>query len=209
MSKIRVYQLAKELNVTSKDMIEKFAELGIEVHNHMSTLEDSDVEIITTYFIPEVQSSEDEYEDEMFEDEDLDDLETDDEIAVSGIKVNAPEKKIEKVKKPIRAVEAAEEEIEEALESKGKRGGKGGKAAKKRRAETDPAFRPQDFNYENDIVISTTISVSDFARELKKQPKDIIMKLMNLGVMATLNQDIDFDTAELIASDYGVAVSKN
>jgi translation initiation factor IF-2 len=208
MSKIRVYQLAKELNVTSKELIEKFAELGIEMHNHMSTLEESEVEIISEFFAPADQEPEEDYEDEDYSDEDLDDLESEDELESSLVKAVAVDKKIDKVKRPIRAVEAAEEEVEEALEGKGKRGSKSAKSLKKRHAETDPAFRPQDFNYENDIVLSSTVSVSDFARQLKKQPKEIIMKLMNLGVMATLNQEIDFETAELIASDFGVAVSR-
>jgi translation initiation factor IF-2 len=208
MSKIRVYQLAKELNVTSKELIEKFSELGIEMHNHMSTLEESEVEIISEFFAPADQEPEEDYEDEDYSDEDLDDLESEDELESSLVKAVAVDKKIDKVKRPIRAVEAAEEEVEEALEGKGKRGSKSAKSLKKRHAETDPAFRPQDFNYENDIVLSSTVSVSDFARQLKKQPKEIIMKLMNLGVMATLNQEIDFETAELIASDFGVAVSR-
>ncbi|QZY56795.1 translation initiation factor IF-2 [Crassaminicella profunda] len=46
MSKVRVYQLAKELEVSSKEMINKLAELDIIVTNHMSALDEETVEII-------------------------------------------------------------------------------------------------------------------------------------------------------------------
>ena len=42
MSKIRVHQLAKELGIDSKDIIEEAAKHGIQVKNHMSSLSDSD-----------------------------------------------------------------------------------------------------------------------------------------------------------------------
>ena len=50
MSKIRVYQLAKDLNVTTKDIITKMEELNIEVNNHMSTLEDNEIVTIKKMF---------------------------------------------------------------------------------------------------------------------------------------------------------------
>ncbi|QSZ28255.1 translation initiation factor IF-2 [Aceticella autotrophica] len=46
MSKTRVYELARELNLSSKDLILKLNELGIKVKNHMSTLEDEEVNLI-------------------------------------------------------------------------------------------------------------------------------------------------------------------
>ena len=47
MSKVRIYELAKELNVQSKELIELLAsEFGIEVKNHMSAIEDEEAELI-------------------------------------------------------------------------------------------------------------------------------------------------------------------
>ena len=43
MSKTRVYELAKELNVASKEIIEKAKELGISYNSHMSTMEESEI----------------------------------------------------------------------------------------------------------------------------------------------------------------------
>jgi translation initiation factor IF-2 len=207
VSKIRVYQLAKELSITSKELIEKFEELGVEVHNHMSTLEDRDIEIIKGILQPETEISDLDMEEEEEEIEALDEdlIDEIEELDETLLKVALTDKKLEKPKKIIRAIEEAEEEVEQQLEG---RGSKIRKPKKHRRQDTDPAFRPQDFNYENDIVLGETVSISDLAKELKKQPREIIMKLMNLGIMATLNQEIDFDTAEMIAIEYGVAVSK-
>lgn len=42
MSKIRVYELAKQIGVSSKDLIQKMSEVGIIVKNHMSTIDDTD-----------------------------------------------------------------------------------------------------------------------------------------------------------------------
>lgn len=59
-----------------------------------------------------------------------------------------------------------------------------------------------------EITIPESISVKDLAQELKKTASDVIMKLMSLGIMATLNNDLDFDTAFLVASEFGVTANK-
>ena len=46
MSKIKVYELAKELDVHSKDIIEFLGKKNIEVKSHMSTLEDTDADMV-------------------------------------------------------------------------------------------------------------------------------------------------------------------
>ena len=59
-----------------------------------------------------------------------------------------------------------------------------------------------------EITIPESISVKDLAAELKKTASEVIMKLMGLGIMATLNNDLDFDTAFLVASEFGVTATK-
>ena len=46
LGKIKMYELAKELNLTSKEILEKANELGIEVKSHMSAIDDSDADKI-------------------------------------------------------------------------------------------------------------------------------------------------------------------
>ncbi|MFH3639732.1 translation initiation factor IF-2 N-terminal domain-containing protein, partial [Acinetobacter baumannii] len=48
----------------------------------------------------------------------------------------------------------------------------------------------------------------DLAKKLSKEPSEIIKKLFMLGIMATINQDLDKDTIELIANDYGIEVEE-
>ena len=61
-----------------------------------------------------------------------------------------------------------------------------------------------------EITIPENITVKDLATELKKTSGEVITKLMSLGIMATINNELDFDTAFLVASEFGVtAIKKN
>ncbi|MBR5295263.1 MAG: translation initiation factor IF-2 [Clostridia bacterium] len=53
------------------------------------------------------------------------------------------------------------------------------------------------------ISIPETIIVSDLAKELRVTTADVMKKLMMMGAMATANQSIDFDTAALVADEFG------
>ncbi|NLJ47401.1 MAG: translation initiation factor IF-2, partial [Treponema sp.] len=56
------------------------------------------------------------------------------------------------------------------------------------------------------IDILETISVSELARKMNLKPSELIAKLMKLGFMATINQQIDSDTATILAAEYGCEV---
>jgi len=58
------------------------------------------------------------------------------------------------------------------------------------------------------IKIYETISVGDLAHRMRIKANEIIAKLMELGVMATVNQALDVDTAVLVASDFGYEVEQ-
>ena len=59
-----------------------------------------------------------------------------------------------------------------------------------------------------DIDIPEVITVKDLAEKLKKQASEVIKKLMGFGFLATLNQELDYDTAFLVASEFGVTAHK-
>ena len=59
-----------------------------------------------------------------------------------------------------------------------------------------------------EVKLPETMTVKEFAEAIKKQASEIIQKLFSLGIMATVNQDIDFDTAYLIASEFGITAEK-
>ncbi|EQG00639.1 translation initiation factor IF-2 [Clostridioides difficile] len=114
MSKTRVYQIAEELNISNEELINKLAELDINVTDKDSVLEG--------------------------------------------------------------------EELELALEMLG-----------------------EDLSQENGNVIEIDgkLTVQVLATKLDKSPSEIIMKLMKMGTMATINQEISFEIAALAAKDYG------
>ncbi len=58
------------------------------------------------------------------------------------------------------------------------------------------------------VEIPETITVGEFASKLGKPAAEIVKKLMMLGVMAAITQSIDFDTASLIADDYGIEIKQ-
>ena len=59
-----------------------------------------------------------------------------------------------------------------------------------------------------EVELPESMSVKDFAEKLKKQASEIIKKLFSMGILATVNQEIDFDTAFLIASEFGINATK-
>ena len=46
LTKVRVYELAKELKITSKELIEKVADLNLDINSHMSTVEKEEADLI-------------------------------------------------------------------------------------------------------------------------------------------------------------------
>ena len=59
-----------------------------------------------------------------------------------------------------------------------------------------------------EVKLPETMTVKEFAEAIKKQASEVIKKLFSMGIMATVNQDIDFDTAYLIASEFGITAEK-
>lgn len=58
------------------------------------------------------------------------------------------------------------------------------------------------------VTIGETITVGDLAAQLKMKPAEVIKKLLAYGVMAGINEAIDFDTAEIVATELGANVEK-
>jgi len=58
-------------------------------------------------------------------------------------------------------------------------------------------------NNGNKIELPGSIVIRDLAQKIEKSPIDLIKKLMSNGVMATINQAVDFDTAAIVVAEYG------
>lgn len=63
-------------------------------------------------------------------------------------------------------------------------------------------------HYPTAIELPETITVKDFADRLGREVGEVIKKLLMGGIMATINQEVDYETASLIADEFGVTVSQ-
>ena len=74
---------------------------------------------------------------------------------------------------------------------------------KKRRLEAELARKKQ-----LEITLPDEVSVGELARRMKKTSAEVIKKLMMMGVMANVNQTVDYDTAYLLCDEMGIKVTK-
>ena len=58
------------------------------------------------------------------------------------------------------------------------------------------------------VLYKEAMTVTDLAEELGVAPIELVKKLMGLGIMATVNQSLDYDTAEVITSEYDKTLKK-
>jgi translation initiation factor IF-2 len=82
-----------------------------------------------------------------------------------------------------------------------------GRRSKKKLAQSEDRVKQKIFDL-TDITIPESITVKDLSAELKKTSSEIIKKLLGYGIMATINNEVDFDTAFLIAEEFGVTAHK-
>ena len=75
---------------------------------------------------------------------------------------------------------------------------------KKKKKQEDVKAEPEI----KEVEVPDEISVGDFAQKLNMSPSVIVKKLFELGIMASVSQVIDFDTASLIGDDLGFVVNK-
>lgn len=172
MSKIRVYELSKELGISSKDLITLLQEeFSIEVKNHMSVIEDEDAELIKELLTEKKDAGE--VKSEAAEDIDKKDI----------------------------VLEYEEKLNDEAAKIKSKKI-KGKKNNLINEKDTEDSVQPDgDVHI---IEINNTITVKELAEKLEKPSTEVIKQLIFTGVMAAINQEIDFKTAEKVASKFEV-----
>ena len=82
-----------------------------------------------------------------------------------------------------------------------------GRRSKKKITQGENRVKQKIFEL-TDITIPESISVKDLSTELKKTSSEIIKKLLGYGILATINNEVDFDTAFLIAGEFGVTAHK-
>ncbi|MHB8035776.1 translation initiation factor IF-2 [Clostridium botulinum] len=163
MAKIRVYELAKELNISSKELITLLEEeFSVEVKNHMSAIEDEDADLIKELLSGKEKSEKTKEED--------DEIET---TAKNPIKESTNNKKSNK------------------------------RDDKKEKVNTENA---EDMGIIT--MTSDTITVKEISDKLEKSYAEVIKELMLMGVMASVNQEINFEMAEKLAAKFDMEILK-
>ena len=279
MSKIKVSEIAKDLGLTSKEVIEKLAEHGVEVKSHASALEEDQLGLIFDIFTKQNEVTEAELvkpekkkpapkkeepapveekkeepkkaepKKETKKAEPKPEAKKTEEKKPAPKKAPEPPKPMGKKKKdeaPLApqelkaedfvikedksvryadtrtsTVEIEKIESRERLENmvsdkmRDMRGGRNNKKKGSRREEQRVSERREQPKKEEPKVvvpkvveIPETITVGDFARAISKTAAEVVKKLMMLGVMATVTQNIDFDTATLIADEFGIELKQ-
>ena len=85
-------------------------------------------------------------------------------------------------------------------------GGRGRNDQRKPRGQQQPAFKPKPVQLS--ITVPDEITVGELAARMKISAGEVIKKLMGMGLMVTVNQVIDYDSAYLVADEFKIKVSK-
>ena len=181
-----VKEYAESVSLSVAEILKKCEQLGIEVKTGDDILEDDDV--ISLDYATNLISSDSE---STYEEEDSMDSLVEDLVASTNVHTMNPETKKQKLKKRSE-IESSKSEY-----------------FHKRKEMYKHKEKLMNNQVNEDIVLyKNDMTVADLADALKISGTDIIKKLMGLGLMVSLNQPIDFQTAEIITLDYGKSLKK-
>ncbi|MDU0464080.1 translation initiation factor IF-2 [Staphylococcus chromogenes] len=193
MSKQRIYEYAKSLNIKSKDVIDELKKSGVEVSNHMQTLEDDQIKTLDQAFKKSNTSSEQK------------DAKKNNNASTQQQKKDQPK---QNNKKNNTSKQPQQKNNGNAKNNKNnKRNHKNNKQnrnnkQKQAQQPTEPKEMPSKITYTEGII------VGELAEKLGVDSSEIIKKLFLLGIMANINQSLDIEALELVASDYGVELEE-
>jgi translation initiation factor IF-2 len=228
MSKIRVYEYAKKHNVSSKDVITKLKEMNIEASNHMTTIEGDTIQKLDRLYNnkEEKQPQQPKAGQNKAPQQKADtkpkspavDEDDDKTAGPSKVKVKATPKNRDG-KKGAQETQSKENKVFKNKNhnnnnnnnnannrNKNKNQKNKGKHQQQQQNSQPPVRKEKELPAK--ITFSESLTVAELAKKLHREPSEIIKKLFLLGVMATINQDLDKDAIELIASEYGVEVEE-
>ncbi len=236
MSKTRVHELAKTLEINSKDLIAKLKELGIEVKSNLSAVDDEVVKEVTAIFKggntqekkaenkPADKSAEKKADNSgkehskkvIFKKNNFKKNNFKKEPFKNNNQQKSNPKKGEYKKEAPKAPKNNKPEIDQvdrdlALEeefSGQKKKNKKNRKNKNKNINTAPVVEKAVEDEILEIQISENITVKDLAEKIKKTASEVIMSLMKKGVMATANQEISFEVAEQVCEDFDIIAEK-
>lgn len=194
MSKKRIYEYAKELNLKSKEIIDELKSMNVEVSNHMQALEEEQIKALDKKF-------------KASQAKDTNKQNTQNNHQKSNNHQNSNDKEKQQSKNNSKSTKKKEQN------NKGKQQNKNNKTNKNQKNNKNKNNKPQNEVAEtkempSKITYQEGITVGELAEKLNVESAGIIKKLFLLGIMANINQSLDEETLELIADDYGVEIEK-
>ena len=230
MEKIRAYELSKSFGFPSKEIVKVLHDYGVSTKNHMSALTEYELDVIFEYYTQKNQA-----EDFSLYEPKKEEKKPEPETAETAPGEEIPMEEVSVVRKT-RTVDTRvntvdldrldDEKMEELIPENVKTEG----AAKKQKINQKkkqqgrpqgsgkPKPRPEDMLKKTErkkekaekihVLIPESITVGELASRMKKPATEIIKKLMLLGIMASVNESLDFDTASLIAEEMGCTFEK-
>ena len=222
MSKIRVHALAKEIGITSKELLLKLNELQISVKNHMSTLDSAEEEKVRKLYKKSSSKNESPVKNENS------DKKRDKSKKNNPNKEKQSERKLDNKtsKKENKDINSQKEKDVEKTPNnkKNKKNKSKHKDNKDDKDDKNNSFKrdltkkkpkkkvksrhrvEEEDKGDDSIIVIAPITVKDFANQLGVSVSTVITKLIGLGVMANQNQSIDEDTCILLADELGIEI---
>ena len=252
---IRIFQLAKELNISHNDIVDFLKSKGISVTSHMSPIDGKTQQVVYTEFAKDRQSAERDRKEQVrkeihdskvvmetksvkkFKIMSVQDQREQDKVKKARIKEQQEEVKtsdtkpeqvseVKKPKKKLRKITLREpsssldkKEIKKDKEAI-KKDTSAVKRLKKTLASMDSSPKKKSYkkakkDSEGDlndsprsIELAEYASIDEIAKVLDVSTSEVIGKCLQIGVLATVNQRLEWDIIELIAGEYDVELSK-
>ncbi|MDU4449895.1 MAG: translation initiation factor IF-2, partial [Staphylococcus lugdunensis] len=196
MSKQRIYEYAKELNLKSKDIIDELKSMNVEVSNHMQALEKEQITALDKKFRPQKQQNNKQ--------------EAQNNHQKSSNKSTQKSNQQQGSKQQGNQQTKNNQKKSNQNNNKGNKNNKSNKNSKNNKNNKNNTVKKPVEPKEIPSKISYTegITVGELADKMNVESAEIIKKLFLLGIVANINQSLDEDTLELIASDYDVELEK-
>ena len=226
MSKIRVHALAKEIGITSKELIAKLNELEISVKNHMSTLDSAEEDRVRNLYNKNSSKNDSPVEKKNNDKQGDNKKKThpNKEKQNNNNSDNKGFKKDNKNKTSNKENNKNDDKSEHSSNQKKKNNKKNKSKNKENDNDKNHSFKrdltkkkpkkkirskhkvEEEDKGDDSIIVIAPITVKDFANQLGVSVSTVITKLIGLGVMANQNQSIDEDTCILLADELGIEI---
>lgn len=182
-----VLEYANDVNKTVEEILKLCKKLDIDCNNSYDMLSEDDIILLDN----EISNDEDTEDIEIIEEEILDDDELEKDLRINTIE----DKSVVKMKK--KDIPIKKDDNSKYL-----------KAKKNIYKHKEKLASNENDNDDSVILYKNNMTVKDLADELKVSASELVKKLFDLGVLTTLNQSLDFSTAEVIVLDYGKELKK-